>query len=515
MSNKAVAFIRVSTKGQEKKISFDNQQEEIKRYCLEKKLKIVQTFTTAESAKDSIKRLQYHEAIAYVLKNKIPHLIFYSYDREARNLTDCEYNEKLAREGTLTLHYARERKLLDKDSPGGDFLSRDFHGILNKKSSIDLGIVVRANLTTKAEKGWYPSNKIPLGYKSFKKSRSTHATTIVDPDQLKVRQVQREFELRSQGLSFDHIATMIKEEGFTYQVKATTIQKRISNPFYGGNFLWKNKIYKGLHELIIPTDIYNKAMQTMGTRGQTKNLTHPLGSSFLKCSECGCSICYDPKTKVIKSTGLTVTYHYFHCTNAKKVHEKLQNITAESIWEQLEGSLESITLDPDLAELIVKELNKDEIQFQRSLANQIEQLKRDLDINTKDQNQTFDYLLHKTISREVYEQQSKRINEERTRLEIKLRSLEERKSDNKMETALSIIELAKNAKSLWKSMDDYERVKLLKSLLSNQEIDGLSVCFKLKKPFEILSQMASNVQWRSLRDSNPRPIGSKPTTLSS
>lgn len=60
-----------------------------------------------------------------------------------------------------------------------------------------------------------------------------------------------------------------------------------------------------------------------------------------------------------------------------------------------------------------------------------------------------------------------------------------------METAKSILELAKNATSLWKSMEVEERKEMLNELLSNPVLNAVNIEYKTKRPFEILSPMAS------------------------
>lgn len=83
------------------------------------------------------------------------------------------------------------------------------------------------------------------------------------------------------------------------------------------------------------------------------------------------------------------------------------------------------------------------------------------------------------------------------------------------ETAKTILELATSAKSLWISKSHQERRDFLDMVLSNPILDGLTVRYELKKPFAVLLKMSEKVEWRALRDSNSRPTGSKPATLSS
>ena len=92
---RAIAFLRVSSKRQQDNTSHQIQRHECEDYCYKKGLHLVKTFEVVESAKDSESRKQFKEAIAYAKSNGIKHVLYYMFDRETRNLTDNESNEKL------------------------------------------------------------------------------------------------------------------------------------------------------------------------------------------------------------------------------------------------------------------------------------------------------------------------------------------------------------------------------------------------------------------------------------
>ena len=72
-----------------------------------------------------------------------------------------------------------------------------------------------------------------------------------------------------------------------------------------------------------------------------------------------------------------------------------------------------------------------------------------------------------------------------------------------METAQSILELAKDAKTLWVSRAPMERRMFLDKVLSNPVLNGANIEFTLRKPFAVLAEMAQNDNWRPQGDSNP------------
>ena len=86
-----------------------------------------------------------------------------------------------------------------------------------------------------------------------------------------------------------------------------------------------------------------------------------------------------------------------------------------------------------------------------------------------------------------------------------------------VETAKTVLELARDAKSLWKVKSPKERKEFLSAILSNPVLDGATVRYDLKKPFAVLLKMAANGEkekWCSRRDSNSQPSDPKSDALS-
>jgi hypothetical protein len=64
-------------------------------------------------------------------------------------------------------------------------------------------------------------------------------------------------------------------------------------------------------------------------------------------------------------------------------------------------------------------------------------------------------------------------------------------------TAVRILELANKAHSLYVRQSPFERAKLLKMVLSNCAIDGLSLYPTYRKPFDMIFARTRNEEWRA------------------
>ena len=373
-NKRAVAILRISSKRQEGNSSHEVQEGEVRAYCLRNELKLIDVRRIVESAKNSEKRKHYSSAISWALEQGIRHIIFYMFDRESRNLTDNEKNETLVKQDRIVIHYVRDSKVIFKGSSDSDFFMRDIQAATNKQFIRNLSAKVMDAMTQKAKSGWFPNNHVPLGYIHQKNKdengRELKRGTTICPDPItkNVSQVRREFELRANGFSYDAIRSKIITEGFipSEQVphyRKGTIEKRLKNPFYYGRFRWQGTEYDGKHELIIDDEILKRVKDSFVIRGKNLNQKHgEIPRGLLKCGEptCNCMIVYDPKEKILKSNGMTKTYHYYRCSNSKRVHKTMtgMHILETKLWEQLEKSTNDVAIEQSFAEAIYDGLEK-------------------------------------------------------------------------------------------------------------------------------------------------------------
>ncbi len=515
----ATVIIRISSGRQADGLSPDVQRDEIQSYCKKLGLNPVKEFCIIESAKDSKNRVKYNDALRYTEKNKIGNIIFYMMDREARNFTDLEANEAKVMKGVFNIHYAKENYILHRDTSDSDLLTRSFSGIMNKQYSKILSTKVNDGMTKKAEGGWYPSNNPPLGYVCQKATdtdsgriKNRGGTIVLDPNELNRKIVSREFELRANGLSFEKIREQVISDGLISgnaikKYRACSIQRRLQNPFYRGQFTWKDTLYDGKHEIFIPKHILIKVDESFGLRASAvrrdKNEYTALTGGWLKCA-CGCHIVYDPKKKINRKTQESRTYHYYHCTNGKRVHDSLSgmNVTNDQIWIQLGTAVNDIHISEQLAKDISEALNQVESKAHVTTKKQIELLQVEEALFQTREDRLITMRMDGELDKHIFDVQLKRIRNDRQSVIEQIEVLQLSLTSAVVETVQSVLELAKNAQSFWNSQSVSERKKVLDMILSNPVLNGLNVEYKLKRPFELLKEMKGNTEWRTREDSN-------------
>jgi hypothetical protein len=69
-------------------------------------------------------------------------------------------------------------------------------------------------------------------------------------------------------------------------------------------------------------------------------------------------------------------------------------------------------------------------------------------------------------------------------------------------TTKIVFEIATNATSLWKSRSVEEGLTFVKTVCSNQTLEGQTLRYELKKPFAVLKEKKASVEWRPHLESN-------------
>ncbi len=484
-------------------------------------MNVVRVVQIVESA-SSNSRHKYNEFIETAKTAKIKNIIFYSMDRESRNLSDSEKNEGLIRNNIFVIHYALDRKAFGKDTPDSEFLSRDLNGAINKNYSRELSTKVKNGTRTKAASGWSPVCKPALGYinqklktdQGFDRRRGT--IIVPDPNIQNIKWVQREFELRTKTPmpSLQEIRKIVLAENLvpfdkikTYHTSA--VGNHLKNIFYDGRYIWSGVEYKGLHERIISKDIFWRVQETFGHRNPYGKKTKGIfRNGWIKCAneDCQCNVIYDPRIKHIKSTGQPKTYHHYRCTNGRGVHANTigMRVTEQNLLSQFEAAVDQITITDSFKVILLEAINKTVLASRALAKKDLENMTAMIESLEKKEDGLYTDLKSQIIDDEAYKRMIKNVRLEKDLCTQQIHAAQIKISDEKNETASSILQLATDAKSLWKRRTPVEQVLMLEKLLSNQVLDGSSVRYTIIKPLQILSEMKQNQEWRRERDLNPR-----------
>lgn len=198
-------------------------------------------------------------------------------------------------------------------------------------------------------------------------------------------------------------------------------------------------------------------------------------------------------------------YHYYRCANGKKQHRKLVYVSEQTIMSGFASAAESIAIDVVIAEELTRILNESHAAVRSERRRETAKFQRELVDIDGNENQHFDLLSSGTLDDTSYKKQLQRIRDRRTEATLKLTKANEDLDDAHLDTMRSTLELARSAKITWATRSTAEKRRFLEIVVSNVRLDGQTVRYDLRKPFQLLSELRGDPAWRTREDSNLRP----------
>ena len=499
MEKISVIYVRVSSKEQEREgFSIPAQKKYLSEYAASKGLTVLKIFEESESAKIA-GRNQFKLMIQFLKEHKeVTHLLVEKTDRLSRNLKDITLLD-LADWPHLSIHLAKENEILTKDSKSSQKFMYGIKVLMAKNYSDNLSEEVRKGLSEKASQGLFPSCA-PIGYIN---NRIDHT---IEPDPEKSPLIKRAFELASMGqYSLSKLRDLLHLEGLksarsNSKLSKSQMQRILLNPIYYGDFIWNKKQFKGKHKPIIKKDLFDKVQLQMGFVKRSKSTKHSFAfSNTMSCGHCGCAITAEEKRK---KSGKT--YIYYHCTSGKGRCENVTYIREEKVNDWISEALLQIQIPEHIIEW-TKQALLESHQDERSYhLNQLSTLEHNYRTLQNRIDKAYVDKLEDRIDHDFWDRQNSKWILEQKQIESQLSAL---RSTNTayIDQGVKLMELARQASTLFKDMTTEEKRELVNLVLSNPKITNGSIEYDFKKPFSMFVNVYDLENWRSERDSNPRP----------
>ncbi|MFA6158348.1 MAG: recombinase family protein [Candidatus Paceibacterota bacterium] len=341
----------------------------------------------------------------------------------------------------------------------------------------DLSVNVKRGNREKLSRGGWP-NHAPFGYLNNKADK----TIVIDP--IRAKYVLRTYELYLSGThGLRDIEKILYEEGLRSKsgkrVLINQIHRILSSPFYTGLMVRDGKYYEGKHEPIISKETFDRAQDILNdkARPKSKTLFFPL-RGFLRCGNCGCAL----------TSSLKKGHHYYYCTNGKKIcteHKTyLREVKLYSVLSEIFGHLDFTERKIELMYQSAKERTGIDSTYSERI---IDGLQTSLESLKPKESRILDTFLAEQISKELYDQKSLAMQNERIALTKQLKEAQSKQTAVALEPIKEVFLTASRAKKEFLDGDDAKKHTILKNLLWNLSIKDKKVAsLKLKDVFEVM-----------------------------
>lgn len=339
-------------------------------------------------------------------------------------------------------------------------LNASFKNLLNDLYCKDISVKVKSSLAIKKENGIYANGSCTFGYR--KDTNDRHTLLIVEDEAAIVRRI---FQMTMEGISSHKIAQRFNAEGIKtpieykmergiatmipkggrFEWNASTICQMLRNATYAGDFVYDKyetpevsgksklkprsewKVFKNHHEPIIDRTLFEYIQQNRGVKHAVKNKRHPLIGK-LECGCCHKSLKIERNKNPYFFCGNKYTTRYEGCVNRINVQFLEQYILFKlqaEIDKQKDMNMVYIAIKRHIEQLTAEAYEEKNLINARNERFQ------------KMQVQIYEAYVYKQISKERYQQEKKKLDddkEECERLLIELdRRIEKLKRDACME----------------------------------------------------------------------------------
>lgn len=346
---KYFVYLRKSTEGEERQVlSIESQKDKILETF--SNLEIIEILEERHSAFKPYNRPIFEGMIKRIQKGEANGIIAWHPDRLSRNEIDASTLTYLVR--TNIINDLKFDSYNFDNSPEG-IMMLQLALSQSQYFSSKLGKDVKRGLQKKIQMGWRPG-LAPEGYLNIIGQQQGLKGIKIDKKRFTLLRKAFDKMLTGNYSAIEILNNLNNDWGYKTvkrrkvggnKLSKSTWYKILANPFYAGINIFNGIETKGKHKPMITINEYNHIQKLLGKKGSKRQPKERnfIYSGVFKCSDCGCSITAEHKTKLIKKTRTIKEYNYYHCTHKKKdflckqasIEERIVNRQALKALERL------------------------------------------------------------------------------------------------------------------------------------------------------------------------------------
>ncbi len=507
-------YARKSSESEDRQMaSIEDQIAEAKKLAERYNINIVDIISESKSAKEP-GRVGFNTMLKRIHKGEAQGILTWKLNRLARNPIDGGQISWMLQQNIIKNIQTFEREYNPSDNV---LLMQVEFGMANQYVK-DLSLDVKRGMRQKAERGWFPSTVLPIGY-----AHNSNFSIGMDSEIITVKE---QFDILKKLwkllLTGKYSVAEIKRKGDILGL--TNKQKRLcsknsyhkifTNEFYCGYYCWKDASdnvirYQGKHKVMVSPSEFQKVQIILSSKPNSHSRERAYNFPYrgiIKCGECGCSILPDHKLQAIctkckykysihtRSTcpmcdiELTemdnptiIDILYYHCSKSKGKCSQ-RSITKDQIDEFIKEELKKVSITEDFYSWASHELNSRNENKKTEYDKLIQGMKRR-------KTELEDRIIGLIELRASGEINSDQFNLSRLKSQKELLSIEHEIEQFKKQNIECNDELTKSldfalsAPKTFNQVDDSLKTEMVKNLASNLILLNKKLEITIRKPF--------------------------------
>ena len=224
---------------------------------------------------------------------------------------------------------------------------------------------------------------------------------------------------------------------------------------------------------------------------------------LLRCAHDNCTVTAELKKN---------KYVYYRCTGHKGPCT-LPRFREEEIAEKLGHIIRDVSIPSEVAQRIAKVMERDHVHMGARVAQERARRMHELSALRARMDAAYCDKLDGKISEDFWQRKQADWEAEESRITSLLAGLKESRHEDNLANVHRILELTQSAYSKYVTQKPAEQAELLRNVLLNCAIDGVSLYPTYRKPFDLIAKRVKNEEWSGREDLNLRPPGPEPGAL--
>ena len=397
----------------------------------------------------------------------------------------------------MEIHLPKEGQIIGKDSKSQAKLMHGIQLVIARNYIENLTEEVKKGMREKAAQGVYPGRP-PLGYRNNKLDH----TIELHSENAEV--AKRLFELYATGnYSVADLREIIRTETGKLITKSHIHDGILRNEFYIGFFNWSGERYKATHPALVTPELFRRVQAVFDGHNKPKYQKRDFAfGGLLTCAYDNCMVTAEFKKE---------KYTYYRCTGYKGKCD-LPRMKETELGLRLGQVLKDIHIPKDALAQLETALTEQQRSAHADRKQQHEKLEQTLAAVRRRMDQAYNDKLDGKIPEDFWHRKTAEWQLEEQQALMAMQGLQQASPDGLL-TAKKTLELAHHACFQYLTQDPAERGKLLKKVLLNCRMDGVSLYPTYRKPFDLIYQRAKKSEWSGREDLNLRPPGPEPGAL--
>ncbi|MGA2230855.1 MAG: recombinase family protein [Tepidisphaeraceae bacterium] len=477
-----VALARVSSREQEREgFSLAVQEDALRRYATSAGGDILKFFRIAETASKTDERKTFKELVAFAKQHaaEIDGLLFYKVDRAARNLYDYVELERLESEHGVPFISVSQPT---DSNPAGRMMRRTLANMASfytEQQSVD----VREGHARRVQEGWFV-NRPPYGYRNIR----VDGRGIIEIDPNPAANVRLMFQLFAyEPLTLDGLVSRLHAEGLVFRggmpkFPRSSVYTILQDRAYIGEIHYQGQWYPGKHEPLVDRTTWDRVQVLLGGKSyRSHELTY--AGSLVRCAHCGNLVTGEQVTK--KSSGKL--YVYYRCTMYNKNDHPRTRVTEQQLDEQVLAVFKSIQQPEQVRDWFSQALREWSKGERGQSQVQTQNLQRELTQLRQQQDRLLNLRLLEEISTDTFAAKGTELRDRIANLTLQLEAAD-RDRGEQAEIAIKSFELSQSLVEKWLVADYAAKRQLLEIVFLNFKLDDVTLCYEMRKPFDVLAK---------------------------